>query len=73
MLFGAELSDKILEFSVSKLCLVVSGKCLRYAEPGEYISFIEMKNVVRRDFGEGFGLYPFGEVVHDDDQEFVLV
>ena len=73
MLFGAEFGNKVLEALVSELCPIVGDERLWYTESGNHVSFVETKDVVWCDFGQGFSLYPLYEIVDDHDQEFLLI
>ena len=51
MLFDAQFGDKLLESFIGELHLVNGNQRLRYAKPGEHISFVEMQYVMHHDFG----------------------
>ena len=73
MLFGSQLGHKVLELFVCELGPVVCNERLGHAEAGEHVPFVETQYVVRCNVGKCFGLYPLGEVIDGDDQEFFLV
>ncbi|PNX62066.1 hypothetical protein L195_g060974 [Trifolium pratense] len=66
MLLGLQGSEEVLESFVRELCPVVCDDGLWYPKSAEYDAFEETEYPERRYVGEGFRLYPFGEVVHGD-------
>ncbi|KAK2457069.1 protein NYNRIN [Trifolium repens] len=68
----SQRSEEFSEFFISELCAVVCYYRMWNAKSGEDIPFEETEYVKGCDFCKWFCFYPFGEVVHSHDQEFVL-
>ena len=73
MLFGAEFGNEALKALVGELGTVFCDERLRDSKPSKHISFVKTQNIVRGDFREGFGLYPFCEIIYGHDVEFFWV
>ena len=73
MMLGDKPDDEVLEIMISELRPIIGDECSRYSEPRNYVSLVEMEDVVRRDFSLSFGFYPFREVVDDYNKELVLI
>ena len=73
MLGRAKFGDELMEGVVSELGSVFDDYRLWDAKANEDISFVEVKDVLGSDFGQGFGFYLLGEVVDHYYQIFVLI
>ena len=63
MLGRAKFGDKFMEGVVRVRGPVVDDYRLWDAKTSQNISLVEAKDVLGSDFGQGFSLYPFSEVV----------
>ena len=60
VLGGTQLGDEFLKGVNCELGPVVVDYCLWDIEPSKDVSFVEAKDVLDDNFGQCFGLYPFG-------------
>ena len=72
-MFGAEFGNKALKTLIGELDAVVCDARLWDSNPSEHVSFVKTENVVRGDFREGFGLYPFCKIIYGHNEKFFLV
>ena len=72
-MFGAEFGNEALKSLVGELGTIVCDERLRDSKPSKHVSFVKTQDVVRGNFREDFGLYPFCEVIYGHYEEFVLV
>ena len=63
---------KLSEFIIVELPGVVRDNNLGNSKSADDVFPYEISGVSFYDFGEGFGLYPLGEVINGHDQEFSL-
>ena len=73
VLFCSQFGDEVLEPVVGELGVVVGHQWSRDSKSREDVSLVEMEDGVRGDLRESLGFYPFREVIHDHDEEFILV
>ena len=72
MMRDGEVQTKQSKFIVIELPGVVRDNNLGNSKSADDVFPYEIFGVSFCDFGEGFGLYPLGEVINGDDQEFSL-
>ena len=70
--FDVEVIVEALEALVDELSATVEYDCIRHSEPTHNVFPYEVLDVLGRYGDEGLGLYPFCEVVHNDQQVFCL-
>ena len=67
-----EVRTKQSEFFIIELPSIVRDNNLRNSKSADDVFSYEIPGVSFYDFGEGFCLYPLGEVINGHDQEFSL-
>ena len=62
-------SAELPEYRCVELSAIVTNQNSRYAKPAEDVPYHEGLHLLLGNGGQGLGLGPLGEVVHDDDGE----